>query len=669
MALFVATSIIVSCFVAYGDSRVAKSWKSEAWDLRVITKWLVLLVGLTGLNLGGFWVWTPLISWIAIAAFLLLTCWNPQQNHDAMLAVCALIVVAWVVSTRRLDTWWLFVAENVPSDESYLEAISNGLIEFGPSTNPLWHEVSGLGYHNLAYLIVGLINRFTTAAPYEILMNVAPPLFSLSVISSTLLLINRVFSSKLIALKLGWQILLGISACLLICRLRGHPSSMLGFASLVGSLVIVSSSQEINSKVREAFLVALSILVVAFSKGPLILGTLVVAMLFVLFNLRSNWRIGLAVILSTVSILGFFSAVSRAASPLEFEFWAYQTMASRFGWSFYNLKLFFSMWIVPVITGLVSALIVAVVPRMGAKRWILALTLTIAAGVLSQILVVSSDGVANEGYFYFPAVIFSGLAISFAATATASKFELARKWIFLVAGVSAISSFVTGNLATRFDSPSVNSLTLSSLVVATAGAYILMIRVLGSRRLTVSIGALSSVAMLFLSFSVIINQARTDWARFERLPSLGKNREFSNWYGLEPMADLVHFLKQNTFTDDLIASTICVPSNDQSDSCEPDFRLAALSGRRFLASDPQFSEKYASADLWSDIELSSTLDTKPPAESVRELEARGVSYLILDKTKLRPQWVQRATSLPQLSVFENQTYVVIKLGIKLDVAS
>jgi hypothetical protein len=274
---------------------------------------------------------------------------------------------------------------------------------------------------------------------------------------------------------------------------------------------------------------------------------------------------------------------------------------------------------------------------------------------------VSSDGIQNEGYFYFPAIVFSGLLTLFAASATDATYRLKIRWIILLFGASLTFDFAISHLTGQINSPAVTNQTLISSLVAFLGLCALIFRVSTAHKLVGISRLLSSLAVVILCSSLIVNQARFDWNKFEKLSSLGRDRDFTNWFGQEPMTKLVDFLGQNTTRFDLLAAPVCIPSDSQSDNCDPDFRLAALSGRRFLASDPFFSEEFADIETWRDVELLSALDKVSPDQAIRVLKGRGVTHLILDKSRLRAQWIQDVVLQPVVTVFENESYTVLKL--------
>jgi hypothetical protein len=91
------------------------------------------------------------------------------------------------------------------------------------------------------------------------------------------------------------------------------------------------------------------------------------------------------------------------------------------------------------------------------------------------------------------------------------------------------------------------------------------------------------------------------------------------------------------------------------------FRPGALFERRWLASQPVFSEDAVSGLVWSDIELSKAIGVLQPNEVIEDLTTRGVNYVFIDLAKVDTEWVQKAKTQGASEIFSNSSYSVLLL--------
>jgi hypothetical protein len=624
--------------------------------------YFLAFVGLTGLNLGDFWIWAVPIALFA----LLLAIIFPHNVRKlgglltGLLALLSFVLIAWSVTRQRPETWWLSV-EQIPADEALLEAYSNALIEFGPGLNPLWSGLSAasaFSYHNLAYLVVGLINKIAEPAPYVALVNAAPSIISLNLVASLILLVRHISGRTRQLIKLNGFGLIALVACLLVLRISNHPSTMLGYSSLIASFVIIQQATVSTSHWRNILLVCISVIVVAFSKGPFIVGTVVAAVSISLFGGKRRWGVGTFAMLTCLLTSAFFSLASDAASSVRFEFWSPYHMTSVFGLNLYNLNIFFSLLILPIITGVAASFAIPLMAGSELRKWSVSMVMVMAVSVISQMFL-ASDATKGHTYFYRSAIVATGIAILLLSLAAARQYELSGLKLCLGIGLSITAYYSSSRVSDALGYSSIKPLALVSglaVLIAIGGYCASQLR----KQSNVRHLALMSAALL-LSSSTIVDYSERDLDGIRSLRVTNADRSWDNWLGDADMVELIGFIKRETRSSDLIAQSNCDLSLFTGDRCEPDFRLAALTGRRFLASDPMFYESYVNIVTWSDVILSSKVGSEPPSETLRDFQSRGVTYLILHKSRVPATWRDQARNSSATVVFENNSFELLRL--------
>ena len=61
---------------------------------------------------------------------------------------------------------------------------------------------------------------------------------------------------------------------------------------------------------------------------------------------------------------------------------------------------------------------------------------------------------------------------------------------------------------------------------------------------------------------------------------------------------------------------------------------------------------------WSDVELSRAIGIRPPTEIIEGLTSRRVNYLLVDRSRVKNDWVQGAKDAGAADVFSNTSYFV-----------
>ncbi len=661
LAIFVIIPVLYTMLTA---KRVltAQSPREDSFIAPERVHWPLVVFGLVGVSLQRQWAWPLPLTMAAIISVALIHLVKPTNQLLRFAMFTPVIVAGWIVQNQRPESWWLS-AERIPADESLFEAFANGLVKYGPTTNPIYQSLDGVeatAYHHLAYLTVGLVNRMTNSAHYEILMIAAPIYLRLSIVACCLLLLRRVVPQGVSTGKAAAPSLLGLLGCLAILKTGSANSDLLGVSSVISSFVLLGVAKTDALKWRTASLAGASVVVVSFSKGPLILATLIFALVLSVIDFKWRWKQGLAVLVAFVAVSAFFTQAASSVGSIKLEFWASRNMSSEFSFSFYNLKIFSNLLIVPVISGLAAALMLLATPRSNTRQWTLPLAGVLLAGIASQVLLTSS-GPANYSYFYAPAIIATSLLVLVLGRSVQQNFTIGDKtFLAILLGSGALYWLIERELDpidSNLASPLVAISTLCSVSFLALRTAKFNSRLYQKCREF----ALSSFLAMLLLASSIFSYSNEDFQQARNLSTINSERSWSNWYGDSDMAGLTQFVTRATTGSDLLVYSTCPLKSFIGDICEPDFRLAALTGRRFLVLDPWGFEEDVGSPYLGDMELSSSIGTESAEITAQSFIERGVSHMIINKSRVADDWIRSARSSEMEQLYENQSYVVFKL--------
>ena len=628
-------------------------------SLQSMLRTSLLFVGLAGLTLMRGWDWAAPITAVALLSAIFMS--TPVVSNKPVLPYlffCAAPITCWWVLSSRNQFWWM-MAEGVPFDETILETISKGLIRWGPSTQPHYDGLGGASataYHHLLYITIGIIDRFARPGPYEALMLLAPIVSGFSICISLVLLVRVLLRRLDTSLHFSPLLILGLTACLLGLRGEGFgsPSTWFGIAALIANLLLIVGISENAPNRRSLFLVAISVITVAFSKFIFIYAAVLIAFSFALFNWRKLWKIAITALLASVLVFVWFSWASIPADQFVIGFWPYRNWQSQFALDFYTFRVFFKQLISPVILGIACAMMLQRSKHILLRQISLSMAAILVAAIASQ-LFITSTGPRSFDLFYVPG-IFAAAVLYLTLAVSNYNSNKATFWqIFFV----LVFAFGVVKYSPPLGSGTISSFTITTAVIGAIFGVTWLIDKFGLAGTRFRNKSSILLASLFLILVATMTFASKDFPDFPQYARTPVNVQISNWFGSPEFVEVTDFIQMETGGTSLFALSICDPNSDQS--CNFDFRPAALFGRRWLASQPLFSEDAVGGLVWSDIELSKAIGDLQPNEVIEDLTIRGVNYVFIDFAKVDTKWVQKAKTYGATEIFSNSSYSVLWL--------
>lgn len=619
----------------------------------------LLFIGLAGLTLMRGWDWAVPITAVALLSAMFMS--TPVVRNKPILTYLFFGLApatCWWVLSRRNQFWWM-MAEGVPFDETILETISKGLIRWGPITQPHYDGLSGASataYHHLLYITIGIIDRFARPGPYEALMLLAPIVSGFSICISLVLLVRILLRRLDTSLHFSPLLILGLTACLLGIRGEGFgsPSTWFGIAALIANLLLIVGISENAPNKRSLFLFAISVITVAFSKFIFIYAAVLIAFSFALFNWRKLWKIAITALFASVLAFVWFSWASIPADQFVIGFWPYRNWQSQFALDFYTFRVFFKQLISPVILGIACAMMLQRSKHILLRQISLSMAAILVAAIASQ-LVITSTGPRSFELFYVPG-IFAAAVLYLTLAVSNYNSNKATFWkIFFV----LVFAFGVVKYSPPLGSGTISSFTITTAVIGAFFGVTWLIDKFGLAGTQFRNKSSILLASLFLILVATMTFASKDFPDFPQYARTPVNVQISNWFGSPEFIEVTDFIQKETGGTSLFALSICDPNFDQS--CDFDFRPAALFERRWLASQPLFSEDAVGGLVWSDIELSKAIGVLQPNEVIEDLTIRGVNYVFIDFAKVDTKWVQKAKTYGATEIFSNSSYSVLWL--------
>lgn len=618
----------------------------------------VASIGLVGSSLVLGWTWLIPVSLICVLLSLFVSFAPFAPNVKTALAVGASTATfVWSMSTRPAN-WWQ-VASGIPFDETILESISNGLVTWGPQVNPLHHELDGassVAYHHLLFLITGVASRVSGSRPYEALTILGPLTTRVSIVASLLLLvraIQRNTGRQSMAYPLTY---LGLFAGIVALNGEGFgsPSTWMGVAAFLGGINIVLEIVKSKLSFTALLLLGISHIAVAFSKGTFVVALSIFAVTYSLAARRSAVRLSLASLAVTGATLLWFTIASIRDDEFIFEFWPSRNMGSSFSVSLYSIKVFLGTLVEPLV---ILIVVLALLARFASphSKWVVAgLTAVAGTSMFSQVMV-TSTGPRSFELLFVPGIVAFAVGIVMLSVEFQPKESVSWSSVVGMTVCAAGTIIVSQSLGAKNLTPFLVGL---SLILTYFTAVVVRERLKG-RALSAALPRTLSSISVFVCFVVV--GANVSQSFFMAEDPFHKNveRVSANWFGDEAFAEALHFIRENTSSDDLLAYTLC--SDVEGRTCQADFRPAALSGRRFLALDPVFSQENVSYRLWRDVELSREIGKGSADETIRELADRGVTDLLIDRSRVAESWISEALSAGSALRFENDQFVLLAI--------
>jgi len=655
-------------FRNFNRRQFERSWKSvlsvfSHFELSELLR-MSLLVGVLLLTLSRLvngWGWTfPIVGALGLAMLLLGNLVRKRTWFSRMLAVVLPASVATITVSGRSPTWWR-VAEGIPFDETILESISNGLVIWGPETNPLHHELGGasaFAYHHLLYLIVGLVNRFADPEPFRALLVTAPIVISVGIVSTVLLIVKQLVADVKRRGFAALFLLMSILTTLFALDTDGSmgPSSWFGTLSLLGSILFLLHLLGGNLSLGNPWLFSASIAAVAFSKGTFVWMPVALAVALAAFDWRARWRLAVVAITSGLVLTYFFRSSNVLAQTYSLSFWPRNAMASEFDLSLYSVKVFVDVLVNPLILG-VPCLVLLIMARDEVKRQLSVALLVVMSLAIGSRLFLDSNGPGATDLFYSPGITASALAMLLLVRFVDFIASLRRTHVTMI--VFSALAIVLGN--EQFDKEVISSYFVGATVVLVIVFGVgLRLRARPSSNQAFRQRVLAGCAF----FTITLFTCQSLWDFYREIPGRIQQStvaRYEDWYGSSQFRELKTFVQASTPTSSLFAYSI--KQGDSLDDYEIDYRPAALLKRRFLALHPQFDRADVSPQLWSDVEASRQIGVVPAQKSIDYLAKRGVSYLLVDRSQIYPEWLQDAQDSGAVVEFDTSELVLLKLGV------
>lgn len=632
--------------------------KDLVGSLQNATDTFQLAIGIVGLTLVRGWDWAAPIAAVSLLASLLMSTRVAKTKLASTIFIASLLPTTWLAIANRNPLWWR-TSEGIPFDETILESISKGLIRWGPTTNPLHHGLDGASaaaYHHLLYITTGLIDRFAQPGPYEALAIIGPIVSVFSICLTLVLLVRIVLRNGNASTKFSPSVLLGLFACLLGLRGEGFgsPSTWFGVASLVASLLIIEVLSQKAPNLRQLFLVAFAVVTVAFSKGVFVYAVVIIAVSLALFEWKTRWKIAITAVVAAMGVIVWFLWASVRVNEFVIDFWAYSNFQSQFSLDLYTFRVFFNRLISPIILGILCALMLRYSKLVRVRQIGFSLLVVLAAAVVSQ-LFVTSTGPRSFELLYVPG-IFAASILILLLTVSSGHNPILQNWQAVIVFVLALAIVA---LAPPIGGRFINLFIIVTILVALLIARSLLRKRVGRGSLFIDSGTSIALSSLFISLTAVMAFVLRDFPEFPQYSRQNIESDSSNWVGSPDFNEVVGFVRDATTVDSLFAFSLCDRESDQT--CEIDFRPAALTSRRFLALDPNFFRESVDDQTWKDIELSRAIGVQSPIEVIEELTFRGVNYILIDRSKVKTEWVQGAMAAGATDVFSNDDFYILKL--------
>jgi len=567
-------------------------------------------------------------------------------------------VVIWAV-VRRPEWWWRHAA-GVPFDETILEAVSDGVVRWGPSTFPLFHGFDNwpsIGYHYLLFLVVGLINRVADPKTYQTLAVARPIFIGFSFVCTTLLFVKHLLREVNLLRVLRARNLVIIAPFLLSLNVGNSPSMWFGTSVFLGTLLFIFKMGDMSKSVGLLTILGLAVVTLAFSKGVLVWGPPLILAILALFDWRSYRSMAATAVISFLAVSAWFHSVSPAAQSFVFTFWPKRVFETPFAFDVYTTLLVVSTIIAPMAFGLACSLVVITrsQPRSMIRRLSFALLAAQAVGGAAR-LFVTSTGPDHSGLLSAAGGL-SGLLMFLLVLGVMPDSQMRVKWSLGLASILVLAILAT---VPRLES---RSLTPNLVVLVFTSAGLLAIRKLRRSGFVRGIGMpelAQSVTILVLPLLFVASYVRQEYPNFPQYERQRTERDSEDWYGTADLRELAVHVKAQTDTSSLFAYTTCGQKRIQE--CEPNYLPAVLLERRFLALNPlPFDRESYDSQTWQDIEASQSLGSSDPLRSLEYLRGRGVDWLVVDLERVSGGWLKALTGAGAMETFRNSGYVVLRL--------
>jgi len=610
----------------------------------------------------GIWDWSLPAVLLAFSAACISSVVRSDRTRDWVVRVglIGLALSAAIATQQRSGTWFRGSA-GVPFDEPILQAISNGLVTWGPMVNPISHEKDGLNslfYHHLLYLDIGLLDRLGRLEVYVGLL-VVGPIICAFVISSTLLLLVRAWSGAT-----DWNSHLRLAPLVatvaFIVGLVGpgftSPSVHFGVGGLLVAVYVVTASMREETTASQVAAAGIATAMLAFSKFPYFYAVPIVILTLGFRDLRRFWKAMFASV-ATASLLLYGASISRGdeAGSVSIEFWSNPHL-NPFAPNLHTLLDFLNVVVSPISLSATALLLALVVLDSSDRQLVVGFIFVLFISVIASTSVIAAGG--GGDYFAHPGQLVALLMFPklFARNAV-PRHQMTSTFVssvVLVASVHLVSRY--------FEIQVLSARNLGSSLAAVAIAAVLVrSRLHTTRQRLPSSPRILSLVLTSLLLLSLIDSTRQIYPDFPPHLRWQPPTSDSDWLGSSDFREIAKFVNARTDPDALLAFSICRICSDGSDNRGGDIWVAAIIERRFLTLGKLFKGEELSMRALSDLELSQSIGVGEPADVIKGLRHRKVVYLLADRSRVNREWLQELEVYGARLWFSNGSYDLLQL--------
>jgi hypothetical protein len=551
-------------------------------------------------------------------------------------------------------------AEGVPFDETILESILHGLVTWGPLKHPIENSLDGfasLAYHHLVFLDLGLVGFYSGLGPYEALLIAGPIISSCALVSALLLVTNNWLRHYGLHNQMPRLVALSLVAFLLALRVTGinSPSTFFGIAAVLSALAVGVRPNKQISEVRNLTVFAVSLIVVAFAKGPFLYMPLVVFVVFAVGNSRGKKTTVFLMVLFVALVQSLFSWASPVAGSFSLVMW-HRELLGPFAFSLSTLTSLHAVLVVPVVIGIASSAVLLLVDWAEAQRWLISFLSTVALAIGSQVFTTVPTG--GFEYLYVPGVVAAHLTLILLSVSAVSRSLLSPRMFAPFAFIVLAIALLVRELQSRTFNP-LSAGALLVLVICLGFVTFLKFDARGevARRYVHKLSVWTAAGLLIISISTHIIE---DAPKYSQQPT---ETVVADWLGTPSFIEVADFIKRNTDRNSLFAYSLC--GLQPKGSCALDLRPSALTNRRFLTLNMYgflaSGSPLSNAEFRNDLRWSQQIGQSAAVSVINYLKGRGVHYILASTERVPDVWITAAVREGGKEVFRNPEFVLLEV--------
>ena len=624
------------------------------------------LFGLIGLGLAvafGNWDWTIPVSvmtlFVVVSALRVTTV--RIRKYIAYGGIIPIGGLSIYVAKIR-DPGWFRQAEGIPYDETILQAISHGLVEWGPLVDPLVRGKNGISamiYHHLIYFDIGLVELFARIEVYRSLLIAGPIMVAFAISTALLVLVQDWFQQQ----KWNGQItdFVYLGAATFVLGLTGPGftsiSTHFGVAAVLVAIFLINEVFEGGSAIRQVIAISLASGILAFAKFPYLYIVPLIVGVLGCYDVKKQWKVilssaGAVILLASLS----FISGNNASDRLRFGFMSREKFGGTPGLTKHTLLSFLDILISPISLGISALIVSLLISSSRNRRDYLAYAVVVVVAIVLGSMITASGG--GEEYFVHPAQIVTLLALVKLTTEPHLGLKVGL-WTLVTC---SMTMFSLPQILERLDSKTLSFRNVVSLAVVAVVFGLSRLSHTESRSDTRSMVQRGmGVVVTILMWSTFDNSMQYQYGDgwFGRRTTL--NTQEADWYGNQDFRELTVFANSQTARGGVWAFSICRTSlSPDAIDCDG-FRPAALIKRQFLALAKKFPGENLSSQRRDDLLLSQSIGVNEPRLVVGELRQRGVTFVLCDRSRVSDAWRHAFERSGAELKFLNEGYALYEL--------